>query len=481
MSLTPQQTLALALDPALLFELRGLTPDPWQRELLRSAAPRTLLNCCRQAGKSTTVAALALHTVLFTPGSLVLLLSRTQRQSSELFRKVLEFHQAIESRGIHAARVTACSALRLELANGSRIVALPGHEETIRSYSGVRLLVIDEAARVPTKLYRAVRPMLAVSGGRLILLSTPFGRRGFFHQAWNDRATDWLRFEVRAEQIPRISREFLDEELRTIGRSCFNQEYACSFEALEGLVYPDFPLCAVREVPAELRLGARRPTSDDGLKSANNRTNPRSSLFDPPSPIVEHPAARLVGGIDFGFNNPFAAVWGVLDRQDVLWIVGEHYERQGVLNQLAAKLPRSVYWYADPSGATEIAELRCGGFVVRKGANAIPPGISAVTARIQTGRLRVLADRCPHLFAEARLYRYRDPSDHRGDREIPIDKHNHALGALRYLISRLDHHFMVRLRRAPESGCESADNDTRSKQRKWLSIHNEALWTPLNY
>ena len=89
MSLTPQHCLALALDPTLLFEARGLTPDPWQSAFLRSKAQRILLNCCRQAGKSTVVAALALHTILFRPSSLVLLLSRAQRQSAELFRTAI--------------------------------------------------------------------------------------------------------------------------------------------------------------------------------------------------------------------------------------------------------------------------------------------------------------------------------------------------------------------------------------------------------
>lgn len=474
MTLTPQQALALALDPALLFELRGLAPDPWQRDLLRSTAPRILLNCCRQAGKSTTVAALALHTALFRPESLILLLSRSQRQSSELFRKVVAFHQVVESDAAQIATVAARSALRLEWTNGSRIVSLPGHEGTIRSYSGVCLLVIDEAARVSTDLYRAVRPMLAVSGGRLILLSTPFGRRGFFYHAWADQATDWLRFEVHGEQIPRIRQAFLDEELRTLGRSWFNQEYACSFEAAEGLVYPDFARCIAKTLPEELREKVTEWEKPSTVKPSRLPLDSPALLLSPPM--------RLVGGIDFGFRNPFAAVWGVLDRRDVLWIFGEHYERQAPLNQHAARLSRSVTWYADPAGANEIAELRCGGFVVRKGNNALQSGIAAVTARIQTGRLRVLADACPHLLAEARLYRYPSHTDRGVDPEKPIDEHNHALAALRYLVSRLDHRFMVKLRRGASDEDHAADsrNDAPRTDRKWLDIRNEALWTPFH-
>lgn len=108
------------------------------------------------------------------------------------------------------------SALRLELQNGSRIVSLPGKEETIRGYSGVRLLVVDEAARVPDSLYYSVRPMLAVSGGRLVCLSTPFGKRGFFHQEWIE-GHGWERVKITADQCPRISKAFLEEERRSLG------------------------------------------------------------------------------------------------------------------------------------------------------------------------------------------------------------------------------------------------------------------------
>ncbi len=424
MSLTPRQALALALDPALLFELRGWTPDVWQRELLRSRSPRVLLNCCRQAGKSTTVAALALHTALFHRGSLVLLLSKAQRQSAELFRKVVEFYQALKARGLQPLGLKAQSALQVEFTNGSRIISLPGQEANIRSYSGVRLLVIDEAARVADDLYRAVRPMLAVSGGRLVCLSTPFGRRGFFHRAWQDAATPWLRIEVHAGQVPRIRADFLEEEERTLGASWYRQEYDCSFEALEGLVYPGFASCVV---PAAAGSG------------------------------------KLIGGIDFGFRDPFAAVWGHVDTADVLWLTGEYYATGQPLRAIASRLPRPVRWHADPSGATEIAELRLAGLVIDKADHAIRPGLAAVTARLETGRLKVVAGACPHLLEEAGLYRY----DAAG--EEPVDAHNHALDALRYLVAGLDARFLARVRKEPQAEPAKAED--------WLSVHNEHLWT----
>ena len=81
------------------------------------------------------------------------------------------------------------------------------------------MVIIVEAARVEDELLAAVRPMLAVSdfGGRLIALSTPFGKRGWFFEAWHNGGEDWTRVEVRAEDCPRISKEFLAEELKQLG------------------------------------------------------------------------------------------------------------------------------------------------------------------------------------------------------------------------------------------------------------------------
>ena len=217
--------LAVALDPAHLAKQAGLEPDAWQMQALRSGSPRMLLNCSRQSGKSTVSAALAVHTALYQAGSLVLLLSPSLRQSQELFRKALDFYRA----AAEPESPEAESALRLELANGSRIVSLPGKETTVRGYSGVRLLIVDEASRVPDELYYSVRPMLAVSGGRLLALSTPFGKRGWWHQEWEQGGDRWERVKITASECPRISPLFLEEERATLGPWWYSQEYECQF------------------------------------------------------------------------------------------------------------------------------------------------------------------------------------------------------------------------------------------------------------
>src|SRR5215467_786033 len=173
--------LARALDPALTAADCGLTLDQWQAELMRSTAPRVLLLCARQTGKSTVSALIALATAVMQAGALVLLVSPSQRQSGELFRVVMRHLRELPG----APDIRAESALRLELANASRIVALPGDERTIRGFANVALVVLDEASRIEDELIAAVRPMLATSNGRLIGLSTPFGKRGWFYESWH--------------------------------------------------------------------------------------------------------------------------------------------------------------------------------------------------------------------------------------------------------------------------------------------------------
>ncbi len=215
-----------AADPTLLAARAGFTLDAWQSDLLRSRARQIILNCSRQSGKSTMCGLLALHTALYAEGALVLILGPTQRQAVELFRKLKD---SLNSLRVTNTQIEEESALRVEFTNRSRVVALPGKESTVRGFSNVALLIVDEAARVPDDLYHAVRPMLAVSGGRIVLLSTPFGKRGFFYNEWANAGADWERVKITARQCARISPEWLEAERRRIGAHWFASEYECQF------------------------------------------------------------------------------------------------------------------------------------------------------------------------------------------------------------------------------------------------------------
>ena len=138
----------------------------------------------------------------------------------------------------HPITADSYRKLGMQLANGSRIEALPGTEKTIRGFSGAALLIVDEAARVEDGLYYAIRPMLAVSGGRLMMLSTPAGKRGVFFEEWaREPGEGWERYEVRAEECERIPASFLEEERRALPAWIFRQEYECSFEDTEDQLF----------------------------------------------------------------------------------------------------------------------------------------------------------------------------------------------------------------------------------------------------
>lgn len=233
--------LARALDPVALAGGVGMVPDVWQMDTLRSDHPRILLNVCRQGGKSITCAIKAVHVAVYEPGSLILCLSPSLRQSGELFRKVTASYKAL-GRPVPS---DAESATTLTLENGSRIVSLPGTESTVRSYSAVRLLLVDEAARVEDETIAAVRPMLAVSGGQLIALSTPYGCRGWWYEAFENGGATWERVRIPASECPRISPEFLAEERAALGPWFYEQEYECEFRSAGGQMFTEDMIAAM--------------------------------------------------------------------------------------------------------------------------------------------------------------------------------------------------------------------------------------------
>lgn len=150
------------------------------------------------------------------------------------------------------------NALSMRLANGSRIISLPGTEETIRGYGDIALLILDEAARVPDHLYLSVRPFLAASKGQLVALSTPFGKRGWFWEEWQhveedikwNRKPSWEAIKVKAEECPRLTPAFLAREHQSMGDRWYGQEYRVEFrDTIDAVFSHDMVEKAGSELP----------------------------------------------------------------------------------------------------------------------------------------------------------------------------------------------------------------------------------------
>jgi phage FluMu gp28-like protein len=219
--------------PLELADAVGIELDDWQAEYLECEAPRRLLNASRQSGKSTVAALDGLHDALSVPGSLVLIIAPSERQSLETFRKVGEFYNRLG----HSVPADSERKLGMELLNGSRIEGLPGSEKTIRGFSAPRRVIMDEASRIEDETFTAVLPMLAIGGGAMDLLSTPAGKRGFFYNAAESAIAEWERWTIPATEVPRITPEFLAEQRHLMGERWFLQEFMCEFLDTDDAVF----------------------------------------------------------------------------------------------------------------------------------------------------------------------------------------------------------------------------------------------------
>ena len=227
--------LASALDPVRLAERLSMSPHAWQIKALRSTARRSLWLCARQVGKTTTAAVLALHFAVYVPGSTVIIASPSQRQSTEAFRRVAGFYRRLGRPVV--AESENLSSLTLE--SGSRVISVPGGTggDTVRGYSAVNLAIVDEASRVDDSLIETLGPMLRLDG-RLLMLTTPAGRRGLFYDLWEHGGRDWERVRVPATDSPLWTKAALNEQRELIGDFAFRQEFELAFVSDEGALFP---------------------------------------------------------------------------------------------------------------------------------------------------------------------------------------------------------------------------------------------------
>ncbi len=214
-----------ALDPVIFARECGIEPDPWQCDLLRTRPPKALLCCSRQSGKTTTTAVIGLEEACHQPGSLVLIGAPAQRQSGEMLHTIKKLHARLDG----APSFSSDSVLKVEFENGSRIVALSGDPKTSRGFAAPSVIIVDECAYADDELVQSLRAMQAtVSNPRVLALSTPNGRRGYFFEQWHN-GEGWKKISVAAKDCPRISKEYLAEQLKEMGQTRYSQEFELAF------------------------------------------------------------------------------------------------------------------------------------------------------------------------------------------------------------------------------------------------------------
>jgi hypothetical protein len=236
-------------DPATTMRLAGMPPDPWQEGVLRSDARDTMLLCSRGAGKSQVVAAKALHAALVRPGFEVMIISRSQDQSDYLFGKIRRMYEALRALpgGLGVPGRSNIRQASLHLDNGSVVWPMPMSSNALVGYH-VNLLVIDEASRIPDAVYLSCLPTVKAKKGKIVVLSTPFGRRGWFYREWEwideqgqkcAYPDHWHKVKVAAgrwvqgkwEQDPACNRPDRDEVAKDLkhGHLHMRQEYGVEF------------------------------------------------------------------------------------------------------------------------------------------------------------------------------------------------------------------------------------------------------------
>lgn len=254
--------LSCAFDPIYFMQqIYGITPEPWQEMFLKDQdSSRILIVSNRQGGKSTFSAGAVLYNSIFYPNRLSIIIAPGHRQSKETFRKI---RYGYEKARKFCGCVTSNTS-ELELLNGSRIIALPGDKagERLRGYSAAHLIIIEEASRVPDEAYKAIKPVIAASvkgSGKILAISTPFGQRGFFYKRFIEN-NDWTKYFVTAKreyldtsnkvidynplldknkifESERLTKEYIEEEIRENGIKWVRQEYYCEFTSSESQVF----------------------------------------------------------------------------------------------------------------------------------------------------------------------------------------------------------------------------------------------------
>jgi hypothetical protein len=221
--MNPEREIAYRVDPALwMREVLGITPHAWQETFLRAERGASIVVLtARQVGKTTAAACGMAHSAVFMPGSVSVVACPTQNQSAEALRKVRDM---VLKAG---AELTTDNVFKLKLGNGSRILALPGTEDSIRGLTVDAWIVADEAARLDPSIMAALHPMRTQRpNARFAMLSTAWSRTDPFWTVWASDDSSWTHIKATVDVEPNlIAPDALQRARRQLSEDDFKREY----------------------------------------------------------------------------------------------------------------------------------------------------------------------------------------------------------------------------------------------------------------
>jgi PBSX family phage terminase large subunit len=294
---------------------------------------------------------------------------------------------------------------------GTSTILLRGWEsiESLRGQS-FDLVIIDEVASLRhfwTGWQEVLRPALADREGQVLFIGTPKGFNWFYdlytqsHLSSERARGEWESFHFTTYDNPHIPKTEIEKAKEELPVDKFAQEYLADFRKQEGLVFKEF---------------SRIHHTFEGEKKG-----------------------EYVGGIDFGFTNPAAVVHVVIDRDNRFWVTGEWYKTGQTEEQIAEYVASCKFnrVYPDPENPSAIKVIqskRANVIEVNKGKGSIVSGISRIRELLKQNRLYIHKS-CVNLLLEMETYAYPDGKEGRNDDEVPVDSNNHAIDALRYVLS----------------------------------------------
>ena len=278
----------------------GFRAFKWQLTVVNCKSKRIILLCSRQAGKSTIVSSIPCHTAKYHEGSLNIVIAPTEDQAKEDILKIKDF--IAHDPTYPELKRDGSDVIALD--NGSRIIVVVATDRSARGYSKPRTVVLDEASRIPDVVYKSgVVPMMNHNPqGKIYMLSTPFGKSGFFYNTWTRDSKTWTKIFARTpyDVDPMDSMNLIDAEpeeefsrrcaaqgiiglyspnhanreeqlaiLEEVGETQYQQEFCCDFVEMEGQVFRDADLAryfAAKGTPFESAM-----TIDEKTKNVRIR------------------------------------------------------------------------------------------------------------------------------------------------------------------------------------------------------------------